>query len=302
MQGKRLTRNAAPPAVAPALGASWRYVAEQFPPLQAGALAFASLVGYAVFGRLAGDVTLELLAIAVALTVALLFLQLRLVDDIHTWYDTDGEGDIGGASLRGLVVGTIVTTVAIAALNVADPVMLATALGTTMFMVVTSCIIRAEGQLPAAVRMALGRIPLFEVAPAAMLVYVYVGWRAATGESLPAGDVAVVVGVLLTSFNFWKLSRHLGDRPRERIYQLTWPVVRVLCTGLLAASLAFNVLLYDLAGFSVVFLVITVAIVATFAVFSRPRREPDTSRPPWVGLPFAILMTAVLFVQVAAVA
>ncbi len=301
MPGPRAANSThAAPAVR-AIRASWRYLAEQFPPAQAAALSFACLVGYAVLGRLAGDVTLDVLAIVVALTVALLFLQLRLVDDVHTFYDTGGTGDIGGASLRGLVMATGVTTVLIGILNVGDAAMLALALGTTAFMIGTSCIIQAK-RLPGALRLAVGRIPLFEVAPAAMLVYVYFGWRAATGDSLPAGEVALVVGVLLANFNFWKLSRHIGDRPRERIYQLTWPVVRLICTAILVVSLVLNVVLYDLADFSPAFLAASVAVILVFGFLARPRRAADTQRRAWAGLPFAILMTLILFVQMVAVA
>lgn len=282
------------------LSAAAGYVMEQFPPAQAVALAFSCVVEYLAFGRAAGELSIEGSAVLAAVTVALLFLQLRLVDDIHTFYDSGGTGDIGGATVRGLVAGMVVTTAVIVLLNLVDGSMLIASLAIVAFLVATSLVIQAKTLLPGWVRMVLGRIPLFELAPAMMLAYVYLGWRSGTGGTLEVADVAVVVGLFLASFNVWKLSRHMGERARERIYQLTWPVVRVLCLGLLVASAGLSVALYSRADLSALWLAYALVLCALFAAMSRPRREPDSARPWWVGLPFPTAMTAGLFVQLLA--
>jgi hypothetical protein len=42
--------------------------------------------------------------------------------------------------------------------------------------------------------------------------------------------------------------------------------------------------------------------ILVFGFLARPRRAADTQRRAWAGLPFAILMTLILFVQMVAVA
>jgi hypothetical protein len=273
------------------------YLGEQFPPAQAVALGVACLVSYAAYGRFAGDISFKALAVVAAITVPVLFLQLRLLDDVITWYETHDVEDIAGASLPGLIVGLGCTTAVILVLNANHVWMFGLAIGTTMLMLISTGVTTQERRLPTLVALGLGRVPLFEVAPAVMLAYVYVTWHIATNRSLSFGEVVVVVGFFWSSFNFWKLSRHLGDRPLERIYRLTWPVVRLLCVVLLAISLALSIALYFYADLSLAFLVYCVMVIAVFAVFSRPRGRLDEVRPWWVALPFPTAMIAGLLVQ-----
>jgi hypothetical protein len=273
------------------------YLGEQFPPAQAVALGVACLVSYAAYGRLAGDISFNALAVVAAITVPVLFLQLRLLDDVITWYETHDVEDIAGASLPGLIVGLGGTTAVILVLNANHVWMFGLAIGTTVLMLVSTFVTTQERRLPTLVALGLGRVPLFEAAPAVMLAYVYAAWHIATNRSLSFGEVVVVVSFFWSSFNFWKLSRHLGDRPLERIYRLTWPVVRLLCVVLLAISLALSIALYFYADLSLAFLVYCVMVIAVFAVFSRPRGRLDEVRPWWVALPFPTAMIAGLLVQ-----
>ncbi len=286
--------------VRPIAASARRYLSEQFPPVQAVTLSVGALVVWILCGRIAGSISFHWLLVAAIATVLLLFLQLRLLDDVHTYYVTSGAGKIGGASLGGLFCSVVVTTVAIVLINLPHAAMLATASATTLVMVASSLIIRLERIFGPTSRLVFGRLPMFEIAPAAALAYVYVTWHTATSESLPAGDVAAVVGIVWASFDVWKLSRHLGDRPRERIYDITWPLVRWLCLGLLALSLVFVVVIARQADLSTAYLIYAIAVILLFAVLSRPRRTADLSRPRWVGLPFPAAMIAGAIIQLLA--
>ncbi len=278
-----------------------RYLGEQFPPVQAMTLSVGALVVWILCGRIAGDISFHPLAVVALATVLLLFLQLRLLDDVHTYYVTAGSGKIGGASIGGLFCAVAAATVVIAILNLAHPAMLATALASTLLMIASSFVIRLERVFDRTSRLILGRLPMFEIAPAAALGYVYIAWHTATSVSLAAGDVAAAVGIVWAGFDVWKLTRHLGDRPRERIYDIAWPLVRWLCLGLLALSLALVVVLVGQADLSTAYLAYAVAVILLFALLSRPRRAADLSRPWWAGLPFPAAMIAGVAVQLLAV-
>jgi hypothetical protein len=287
-----------PPARRPAkhaVKAAARYVGEQFPPAQAAALGVGCGVEYLGFGQTSGHISIAVLTLVAAVTVPIFFLQLRLVDDIHTFYDSDGTGDIGGATVRGLVVAFCFTALIVIALNATHVRDLAWAIAIMCLMVATSGILRVK--LPGWFRMMFGRLPLFELAPALMLAYVYITWSTATGRSLPLRDVLSVVGLFWTAFNVWKLSRHMGELERERIYLLRWPEIRLLCLALLGLSAFCAVKFAEQASLSPIFLAYMLGLCALFAVFSRPRRVADSRRPGWVGLPFPTVLIAGLLVQ-----
>jgi hypothetical protein len=170
----------------------------------------------------------------------------------------------------------------------------------TLVMVATLPATFAERRRPQIVSLLLGRLPLFELCPVAMLVYAYLAWHVASERALAWVDVATVVGVVWCGFTVWKLTRHLGERAEERIYRLSWPTVRVVCLVLLAIGLAFNALLVVSAELSPAFLAWAVLVTAVFAFLARPRRTPDNERPAWAGLPYPAAMIAGLVTQLLA--
>jgi hypothetical protein len=280
-----------------------RYLNEKFPLAQAGVLCAACLVLWVLCGQIDRSISLDSMAVIAATTVTLLFLQLRLFDDVNTYYVTEGRGDIGGASLRGLLAGIVVTTLAIATINLWHGAMLALALATTLLMTVASTILGLERKFGpnSAVKLVLGRLPLFELAPATAFIYLYLTWHTATSRSLSSLEITAVVGVIWAGFDVWKLSRHLGVRPWEPHYDIPWSTVRWLCQGLLALSLVLVVVLSNRAGFSTIYLAYAVAVIMLFAVLARPRQGPEPTKPWWVGLPYPSLMVAGLLVQLLAV-
>src|SRR6266516_6349370 len=69
------------------LGAAvWRYVDRQLPLPQIGALFVVVATSFALYGRITGTTSWELQLVVVALTVALLFLHMRLAEDVDIHY------------------------------------------------------------------------------------------------------------------------------------------------------------------------------------------------------------------------
>jgi hypothetical protein len=278
-----------------------RYLATQYPPAQAVAVGVAVVTSYAAYGRIAGGMSIDAPALVAAVTVMVLFLQLRVVDDVTVWSNTHDRDEVSGATGAALVAGLVATTVGIAIVNAAiDARMLAATVAITLVMAATLPATTRERRLPPPVSVIFGRLPLFELCPAAMLAYAYLAWHVSSGRSLRWFEVAVVVGVLLCGFSVWKFTRHLGERTEERIYRMPWPVVRVLCMALLAASLALNALLVSYAELSPAFLAWVAGVTAVFAFLARPRRSPDTERPAWAGLPYPTAIVAGLAIELLA--
>lgn len=276
-----------------------RYLNKKFPPAQVGVLYVASLLMWVLCGQIARHVSLASTTVVASTTVTLLFLALRLFDDINAYYVSEGRDDIGGASLGGLRVGLVVVTLAIAVLNVSHVELLILSLADVLLMTIATVVLGLErrfGPQPT-VRLLLGRLPLFELGPAIALAYIYVAWHLATSRSLSMIDVAAAIGVVWAAFDIWKLSRNMGVRPLDRHYDIPWSTVRWICEGLLILSLALVVILFNKAGFSVAYLVYATAVIVLFAVLARPRPGPESTRPAWVGLPYPTLMVTGLLVQ-----
>src|SRR4051812_46599547 len=85
-------------SVLSAAGAVRRYLAKQFPLVQALSIALTPIAAYLAFGKIEGHVTFDGPAVAAALLVVLMFLQYRLVDDVCTYCNEElgGPGVIPG--------------------------------------------------------------------------------------------------------------------------------------------------------------------------------------------------------------
>jgi hypothetical protein len=200
---------------------------------------------------------------------------------------------------RALAAALAVSTAAIVLLNAPiDTAALLAALAGAALMLAAAGALRLRW-LPRA----LALVPFFELAPAAILVYVYFAWGAAAHATLAPGEVLPVVGIVWTNWEFWKFSRGVGKSAVERIYGLRSTGTRAVLGALLALSLAFSLALYSAArlsplylGYALALIVLAAASIARFAAAdpARPRQ------PWWAGLAFPNAITLGLLVQLLA--
>jgi hypothetical protein len=277
------------------MAAVWGYLAQQYPPLQAISVGLTAAASYAVFGLVAdGHLRLDTHAIKPAVLVTLLFLQYRLIDDTTTAYDSDlGGRDVVPADPRLLIVA-LVTSLPLEFLLEPHRPALLVALTALALMLVGSLgmlIGRRVSTLLAA------RVIFVEIVPVLIFGYVYFAWSDATGRNLPATSVIVVIGGLITGFQFWKWSRHLGVDPVERIYSVGWPTVRAMLALLTLTAAGFSVLLYREAKLSAAYLVYTLLVCTVFAALAAPRGQTDDTQPWWTGVTFPVLLQIGLYLQ-----
>jgi hypothetical protein len=303
------------------------YLAAQLPPADAASLAIVVVASYCLYGRMGEDTPWGYPVAAATLTVVLIFIQIRLAEDVEIWCN-GGEvfgklgrwrgGEVGphpgrvvagdGRVLpppRPLFAWLGVTTVFICLVNIGtDSRALAVALSAPAAMLAADGLLRLNRIVPRAI----GIVTLFEIVPAISLLYVYLAWASASGSTLEASSVLPVIGVVWTNWAFWKFGRKVGEVEVERIYALDTLSVCRVTLGVLGLSLATNVALYAVADLSVAYLVFAGAAHAVTAVsviaytrrFRRLRMEAGS--PWWAGLAFPLALTAGVLVQLLAYA
>jgi hypothetical protein len=287
-------------AVRAAASAVRRYLAKQFPFVQAVSIALTPIAAWLAFGKIDGHVSFGWPALAAALLVVLMFLQYRLVDDVCTYCNAQlGGPGVIPARPRPMIAGALATLPLVLVLQPhARPLLFALAVIAVMF--ACSFVLAIGDRLP--LSRFVAQVPFVELVPVGIFAYVYVAWSDASGRTLAALEVIAVLGTLTAGFQFWKWSRHLGDDPIERIYRVSWNTVRWILLAVLAAGAAFNVLLYAEAGLSPAYLAYQLAAGAAFAVLAAPRGRPDTTRPAWAGLGYPAALLAGLYLQLVAAA
>lgn len=287
-----------------------RYVNEQYPPAQALAVGLGSLAVYLMCGRLAtGASTVGWGGVAASVTVMLLFLQVRLLDDFDTHYSQE---EIKNATPRGLLAGVGVTTVLIIALNV-GPYIVIFAILPTAVMVGASivlalwCPVRTIKPLtarrPDLIALALGRIPLFDGGPALALFYVSARWKASAGSAISAASTLLAVSSIWVLYEIWKVSRNTGRfQGYDNIYRpiaVSWAQQRIIVAVLALVFSGLTIALYASAHLSVGYLIFGCGLALALAVLALSKIH-DKRRPWWRGLIFPALMITGLLVQFAA--
>jgi hypothetical protein len=227
-----------------------RYVQRRFPVQTLGvAIVFAFSCGYAMYGRISGHQTVGVGTFTSAVTQLVLFLQLRLIDDIADLPD-DTHGAQLDASLLGysrnhLCHGLVATVIFIVLLNVASPLAAAVALSGTGLAVAGTFVLKPAltpaGSQEAHTTGSVGSngvlAVFFEGAPFAMLLYGYLKWSFITGATVESIDVVAVTGCFWAQYEYWKYSRAM-ERPAWAPYGLTWRAARTVLVGILAVGLA----------------------------------------------------------------
>lgn len=279
--------------------ATWGYVVQQYPPIQAVSVGLAAAASYAMYDVIAGRLQFGVHGVRAAVLVVVLFFQYRLIDDITTAYDADlGGRDVVPADPRWLAVA-LVTSVPLEFLLESHRQALLVTLAALVAMVVSALGLRVGRHVFSVL---VARVIFVEIVPVLIFGYVYVAWSGAVDKTLPATSVIVVIGGLIAGFQFWKWSRHLGVDPVERVYSLTWPTVRVVLVLLTLTAAVFSVLLFREAKLSAFYLAYTLLVCALFAAVAIPRGQTDDAPRWWTGVTFPVLLQIGLYVQLLALA
>jgi hypothetical protein len=192
-----------------ASNASWAslYVNRRFRILLNGpAITLTFMCPYVIYSRAARDAVSLVPAVLGVATYLLLFLELRLADDLDD-YAADQPGDdqagTSPARLRGLLTAAAALAVM---LNLGSPLAAATVLAAT-----------AAAGPPLLKRTIVTRTWVlalsYEAAPLLLAVYPYVAWRAAHASSPSARLVFSGSALVWTLYEYWKFSRSQHDGP-----------------------------------------------------------------------------------------
>lgn len=260
------------------------YLADRFPLHTIGVAVLLTYAGsFLVYGNAADATAISAISARGAATLLLLFLALRIVDDID---DNQPDIELGrvdreavAAHRRSLIAGFVAVALGVLALNVGTSA-LVPALSALLGMLVAAFVVKAalnrgvttgEQTSGSAAKDAVIGVVTEGVA-FLMISYPYFAWSAATDRTLAATTVLPVVLVFWTSFEVWKMSRYL-TRPRWRAYGFSWRGARLFLLTMLALSLASQLRVWAVADLPIAFAVVAVGIPAGLAVWLL-RAEP----------------------------
>lgn len=243
-----------------------------------------------------GRASVEPGELAGAATSVLLFLQLRLADDLADLahdLPADTAAADRQAARRWFVGAIILTCLAVVALNIAWPKAAAAAMASMTLAVLTPLVLKRvlrENRLLLA--------PCYEAAPLLVFIYGYVLWSEATGRHSPAPVVAGMVLTLWAGYEFWKFSRKVGQDAYQP-YGFGPSALRVTLLLLLAASAAGDLLIAVGAGLSPFFFAYSCLVPAGYAVWMALRwpRSGAEGHAGWQGPSFVASLLVALLVE-----
>lgn len=249
--------------------AATRYVRSRFPPQTHGLAAVLtySTVVVLCFAATPGTRPGLVPLLLGGLTFVLLFLFLRLVDDLD-----DGTG--GAAT--GLRAGMVAVAGAVVAFNLSDLLALTVACGACVAAGVAPLLPRHGVRQPVVLFVA------YEVAPLLVL-----GYGAVVAGATPRVAAGVAV-VLWSAYEYWKFTRKL-DEPGYRPFGLGLAARLVAATGLSAVTVAAAVVTAALSAVPwTVPVVVTLVAVGCAAAMSSWWRAGRRGRAWWSGLTFVL--------------
>jgi len=278
------------------LGAVQTYLSERFPVSHAGAVLSGYMCCYLLYGQAHGHQVFQWETVVGGVTVVLLALFLRMVDDIEDLREDIRTGrfsfgDGGRSHLRGLILGGGATMALAAVLNATCSLgMLAASVGVAVWCPAVLVIKKTA---------AAKSLQYFvvETGPAVFLLYSYVVWTEASDGSVPLMAVVAIVGLFWTAFQFWSFTRKLGTENWSP-WGLSVSETRSALIGLLALAALCSVLIAHYAHLTLGYSLYGLALSAVFISLvlrwwssQLPAPEPDRVGAPWAGLPFALAVT-----------
>lgn len=225
----------------------------------------------------------------------LLFIQLRLVDDIDD-YDNDARGrpaeSRSRVSRRRLVATLGIVMALMILLSLWSWRALADALGASLVMFLAPVTAKHPG-LP--LRRPLLAV-LYEGAPALIILQGYFAWSTYSDGSSPWYVAACTSALFWAGYEFWKFSRKL-DQPGYRPYDLGLPGRYAALICLLIFAELNGVVLYisDRMATSVLLFGLLLPLLFIAWLWAWRRTAPtaaDARGPAWSGLTFVSVLAA----------
>jgi hypothetical protein len=229
---------------------------------------------YAVYQRISGVSSIALQAVGGLTTFYLMFLQLRLIDDLAD-LDSDLRNalrplPVRGRTLRsGLLAGLGATIMAVALLNQAL-ITCSIALLAVFMMLLSDLVLKkrigsavATSAWTVATRW-LTLVIFYEGAPFLIFLYVYYAWASSSGTVVSPKVYLVVTTLFWTGYEFWKYSRHIV-RPDWNSYRVEWAATRSALFVILVISFICQAYLARFAGLPETFAYYAAGFCAAFA-------------------------------------
>jgi hypothetical protein len=272
------------------------YLSERFPLVSQGVpLLSGYACCYVLYGQAHGRQVFSWATVVGGITIVLLALVRRIVDDVEDLPDDILAGrasfvDGGRRHLRGLVVGGLAAATLAGVLNATcSPNLLVVSVGVAAWfplaMVIKNrTIVAGPGPL---------KFIIVESCPAAVLFYGYVVWSETAGDSLRPIAVVAIAGLFWTTYQFWNFTRKIGTESWPP-WRLTLRQTRPALIALLVLAAGFNALVSHYANLHVGYLLYGLTLTVTFGTvilrwWSRlPAREPERIGASWGGLPFPV--------------
>jgi hypothetical protein len=271
---------------------------------QGGAVVSSYVCCYLIYGRIHGVQIFRPATVVGGMTVVLLALVRRLIDDIDDVHD-DTCTDVVlkprevGIYRRRLVLFAIAIASSIGIVNAACNFGLgAISIGTTMSFAMAVLIAR-RAQTCRIVKFAAA-----ETCTVLMLVYSYAVWRSVTGAALPVDAVIATVGLFWTAYQFWGLTRKVGATEGWPAWDMTPMGTRRALTILLSGTAIFGVRVAQDAQLSIGYYIYSLALPTVFLVMmlllwpQTTDRQARNIRALWAGLPLAVAVEIGLLIAV----
>jgi hypothetical protein len=281
------------------------YLSERFPVSQAGAVLSSYACCYLLYGHTQGHQVFRWATVVGGITVVLLALFRRIVDDAEDLRDDIRSGrfsdtDGGSRRLRGLILGGLAAVALTGLLNASCSLgLLVASVGVAAWVLVVMLI---QGKTVVAKSRGLQYI-VVETCPAVLLLYSYAVWVRASGGSVATLGVIAIVGLFWTAFQFWSFTRKMGTEAWAP-WGLSVSETRPVLIAFLALTAAFSALIYHYAHLPTGYLLYGLALSGVFVVLvlrrwsQFPAHDPKRMRPSWAGLPFGVAVEGGVLIAV----
>lgn len=292
----------------------WIYLIERFPLHTLGLAVLLSDIGsYLLYSHTGSAYGSVWLTIAGALTLTLLFLSLRLLDDIDDLNRDVASGRVSRGHAHGqrkaIVAGYIVVAAAIVALSW-GPETLLPMVAALLMVPVVSFVVKpllsrnADGSdLSTGNSLKDAILGLFaEGVVFLMLTCPYFFWVRATHQSIGLTTVLATTGVFWASYEIWKFSRYL-TRPDWKPYRLGWRALQIYVGSMLMLSAVSQVAIWNAAGLSPFFLGVAVIVPLTCVTWlfrAEPIAATSTNVSRRLHQNFGLLYAALLDITIVA--
>lgn len=228
-----------------------------------------------------------------AVSLVLIFLQARLIDDLEDQAGRAQHGAAAASNRTALTFALFLATAAVTALNWGRP-SLYMALAPLAVMLTASGIVKPLLTNADAAALTTGSTVkdvalflAFESAHLFTILYIYIFWRSLSRQALPTRQVACVTVLFWAAYVFWKYAR-CAARPDWNPFGMGWRTFRLLLIGILALCLVCNLAVTQALGLAPLHAAYACIVFALFTAWlaSIPQQREATALRSQIGLLF----------------